>query len=179
MAAPDGKRAADLLDRDFTATAPNRTWVMDFTYVRTWAGFCYVAFILDVFAQKIVAWNVASTKTVELVNTPLRMALWQRDREGHPVVRGELIGHADVGSQYTSIAFTDHLAGEGIRPSIGSVADAYDNALMECVIGLFKTEAVRTTIFHPGPAEPSATSSSPPPDGSTGTTTDACTDPLA
>jgi len=151
VAARDGKRAADLPDRDFTATAPNRTWVMDFTYVRTWAGFCYVAFILDVFAQKIVAWNVASTKTVELVNTPLRMALWQRDREGHPVVRGELIGHADAGSQYTSIAFTDHLAGEGIRPSIGSVADAYDNALMECVIGLFKTEAVRTTIFHPGP----------------------------
>jgi transposase InsO family protein len=149
--AKDGKRAGDLLDRDFTATAPNRTWVMDFTYVRTWAGFVYVAFILDVFAQKIVAWNVAPTKAVELVDAPVRMALWQRGREGHPVVPGELIGHADAGSQYTSITFTDHLAEEGIRPSIGSVADAYDNALMECVIGLFKTECIRTTIFHAGP----------------------------
>lgn len=149
--AKDGKRAGDLLDRDFTAAAPNRTWVMDFTYVRTWVGFVYVAFILDVFAQKIVAWNVAPTKAVELVDVPLRMALWQRGREGHPVVRGELIGHADAGSQYTSITFTDHLADEGIRPSIGSVADAYDNALMECVIGLFKTECIRTTVFHAGP----------------------------
>ncbi|MCW4600186.1 IS3 family transposase [Janibacter hoylei] len=149
--AKDGTRAGDLLDRDFTAEAPNRTWVMDFTYVRTWAGFVYVAFVLDVFAQKIVAWNVAATKAVELVDVPVRMALWQRGREGHPVVRGELIGHADAGSQYTSITFTDHLADEGIRPSIGSVADAYDNALMECVIGLFKTECIRTTVFHPGP----------------------------
>lgn len=147
----DGRRAGDLLDRDFTAPAPNRTWVMDFTYVRTWAGFVYVAFILDVFAQRIVAWNVASTKAVELVDVPLRMALWQRDREGRPVVPGELIGHADAGSQYTSIAFTDHLADAGIRPSIGTVADAYDNALMECVIGLYKTECVRTTVFHAGP----------------------------
>ena len=149
--AKDGKRAGDLLDRDFTAAAPNRTWVMDFTYVRTWVGFVYTAFIVDVFAQRIVAWNVASTKAVDLVDVPLRMALWQRGREGHPVVRGELIGHADAGSQYTSITFTDHLADEGIRPSIGSVADAYDNALMECVIGLYKTECIRTTIFHAGP----------------------------
>jgi transposase InsO family protein len=147
----DGNRAGDLLDRDFTAVAPNRTWVMDFTYVRTWAGFVYVAFILDVFAQRIVAWNIASTKAVELVDTPLRMALWQRGREGNPVVPGELIGHADAGSQYTAIAFTEHLAAEGIRPSIGSVADAYDNALMECVIGLYKTECIQTTIFHTGP----------------------------
>jgi len=147
----DGKRAGDLLDRNFTAPAPNRTWVMDFTYVRTWAGFGYVAFILDVYAQRIIAWNVAPTKAVELVDVPLRMALWQRGREGHPVVRGELVGHADAGSQYTSITFTDHLADAGVRPSIGSVADAYDNALMECVIGLYKTECIRTTIFHPGP----------------------------
>ena len=178
--AADGKRAGDLLDRNFTATAPNRTWVMDFTYVRTWAGFGYVALILDAFAQKIVAWNVGSTKAVELVDAPLRMALWQREREGHPVVRGELIGHADAGSQYTSIAFTDHLADEGIRPSIGSVADAYDNALMECVIGLFKTECVcAPRSSTPGPTEPCPTSSTPPPAGSTGTTSDACTASLA
>ncbi len=120
----DGRRAGDLLNRDFSAAAPNRTWVMDFTYVRTWAGFVYVSFVVDVFAQKIVGWHAATSKDVELVMTPLRMATWQRRRDGHPVERGELIGHADAGSQYTSIKFTDHLDLEGIRPSIGSVADA-------------------------------------------------------
>ena len=77
-------RAGDLLDRDFTAAAPNRTWVTDFTYVRTWAGFTYVAFIVDVYAQRIVAWHAATTKQTDLVMIPLRMALWQRDREGQP-----------------------------------------------------------------------------------------------
>jgi putative transposase len=149
--AKNGKRAGDLLDRNFTAPAPNRTWVMDFTYVRCWVGFVYVAFIVDVFAQKIVAWNAATSKDVDLVMTPLRMALWQRDREGHPVVAGQLIGHSDAGSQYTAIRFAEHLDIEGIKPSIGSVGDAYDNALMECVIGLFKTECIRTTVFQPGP----------------------------
>lgn len=149
--AADGRRAGDLLNRDFTACAPNRTWVMDFTYVRTWAGFVYVAFIVDVFAQMIVAWNAATTKQTDLVMTPLRMALWQRAREGHPIVPGTLIGHADAGSQYTAVRFTEHLELEGLRPSIGSVGDAYDNALMECVIGLYKTECIRTTVFQPGP----------------------------
>ena len=112
--------------------------------------------------------------------TPLRMAIWQRDREGHPIVPGELIGHADAGSQYTAIRFTEHLDLEGIRPSIGSVGDAYDNALMECVIGLYKTECIRTTVFHAGPyRDASPTSSTPPPAGSTGTTTAACTAALA
>ena len=97
--AKDGHRAGDLLNRDFTACAPNRTWVMDFTYVRTWAGFVYVAFIVDVFAQMIVAWNAATTKQTDLVMTPLRMAIWQRAREGRPIVPGTLIGHADAGSQ--------------------------------------------------------------------------------
>ena len=124
--AADGTRAGDLLDRQFTAIAPNRVWVTDFTYCRTWAGFVYVAFIVDVFAQKIVAWHCATTKDVELVMTPLRMATWQRQREGRPVVPGELIGHADAGSQYTSIRFAEHLALVGLRPSIGSVGDAYD-----------------------------------------------------
>jgi putative transposase len=148
--AKDGRRAGDLLDRDFTAAAPNLTWVTDFTYVRTWAGFAYVAFIVDVFAQKIVAWHAATTKTVDLVMVPLRMALWQRDREGHRPMLGELICHSDAGSQYTSLVFTEHLELEGIRPSIGSVGDAYDNALMETVNGLYKTECIRTTVFHPG-----------------------------
>ncbi|MFA7266264.1 MAG: IS3 family transposase [Candidatus Nanopelagicales bacterium] len=147
----DGKRAGDLLDRDFTAAAPNSTWVTDFTYVRTWAGFTYVAFIVDVFAQKIVAWHASTSKDSDLAMIPLRMALWQRDRDGQPTTPGELIMHSDAGSQYTSIRFTDHLAIEGIRPSIGSVGDAYDNALMECINGLYKTECIRTTIFHAGP----------------------------
>lgn len=147
----DGRRAGDLLNRDFTASAPNRTWVMDFTYVRAWTGFVYVAFVLDVFAQRIVAWNASTTKDTDLVMSPLRMAIWQRARDGHPIEPGELIGHADAGSQYTSIRFTEHLGIEGIRPSIGSVGDAFDNALMECVIGLYKTECIRTTVFHPDP----------------------------
>lgn len=149
--AKDGKRAGDLLDRDFTATAPNRVWVTDFTYVRTWAGWVYVAFILDVFAQRIVAWHAATVKDVDLVMTPLRMAIWHRDRQGHPLVAEQLIHHSDAGSQYTSVKLTEHLALEGIRPSIGSVGDAYDNALMETVNGLYKAECVRTTVFHDGP----------------------------
>ena len=149
--AKGGKRAGDLLDRDFTAPAPNCTWVMDSTYCRTWAGFVYVSFIVDVFAQKIVAWHAATSKDVELVMTPLRMAIWQRQREGHPIERDELIGHSDAGSQYTSITFTEHLETRGHPPSIGTVADEYDNSLMETVIGLFKTECIRTTVFHSGP----------------------------
>jgi putative transposase len=147
----DGRRAGDLLNRQFRASAPNRVWVADFTYCRTWAGFCYVAFIVDVFAQRIVAWHAMTSKITDLVLVPLRIALWDRDRHGHPVGPGELICHSDAGSQYTSIRFTEHLALEDIAPSIGTVGDAYDNALMEGVIGLFKTECVRTTIFHAGP----------------------------
>jgi putative transposase len=97
--AKDGKRAGDLLNRDFSAAAPNHTWVMDFTYVRTWVGFVYVAFIVDVFAQKILAWNAATVRDTDLVMTPLKMAIWQRDREGHPIMHGQLIGHSDAGSR--------------------------------------------------------------------------------
>jgi putative transposase len=149
--ARDGTRAGDLLNRDFTAPAPNRTWVMDFTYCRTWVGFVYVAFIVDVFAQRIVAWHAATVRDAELVLTPLKMAIWQRGREGHPITPGELIGHSDAGRQYTAIRFTEHLELEGGKPSIGSVGDAYDNCLMESIIGLFKTECIRTTVFHAGP----------------------------
>lgn len=97
--AKDGKRAGDLLDRVFTAGAPNCVWVTDFTYVRTWAGFVYVAFIVDVFAQRIVAWHASTSKATDLVMIPLRMALWERDRQGHPAIPGELIHHSDAGSQ--------------------------------------------------------------------------------
>jgi len=149
--AKDGHRAGDLLDRNFTAAAPNLVWVTDFTYCRTWTGFVYVAFIVDVFAQRIVAWHASTSKATDLVMIPLRMGLWQRDREGHPVVPGELIQHSDAGSQYTSVRFTEHLALEQIQPSIGSVGDAFDNALMETINGLYKAECIRTTVFHDGP----------------------------
>lgn len=147
----DGVQAGDLLNRDFTATAPNRVWVTDFTYVRTWAGWVYVAFIVDCYSQKIVSWRAATSKHTDLVMIPLRIALWQRDRDGHPPVPGELIHHSDAGSQCTSLHLTEHLALERIRPSIGTVGDAYDNALMETIIGLYKAECVRTTVLHASP----------------------------
>jgi putative transposase len=146
----DGKRAGDLLDRDFTAPAPNTRWVADFTYVRTWAGFVYVALVVDVYAQRIIGWHAATTKATDLVLVPLRIAMWDRDRQGHPVQRGTLVHHSDAGSQYTSVRFTEHLELAGIAPSIGSVGDAYDNALMECLIGLYKTECISTDLFHHG-----------------------------
>ena len=149
--AKDGIRAGDLLDRDFSAPAPNLVWVTDFTYCKTWAGFVYVAFIVDVYAQRIVAWHASASKATDLVMIPLRMALWQRDREGHPTTAGELIHHSDAGSQYTSIRLSEHLALEEIRPSIGSVGDAYDNALMETINGVYKAECIRTTVSHEGP----------------------------
>ncbi|OYD61489.1 transposase InsO family protein [Rhodococcus sp. OK302] len=137
----DSRRAPDLLDRDFTADAPNRTWVTDFTYCRTWAGFVYVAFVIDCFSRAIVGWHASTVKDTAMVTTALKMALWRRDHGGHRV-RDGLIHHSDAGSQYTSISFAETLALEGIAASIGSVGDAYDNALAESTIGLFKTEAV-------------------------------------
>jgi transposase InsO family protein len=97
--AKDGRRAGDLLNRNFAAPAPNRRWVADFTYCRSWAGFCYVAFIVDVFAQRIVGWHAATTKITDLVLTPLRIALWDRERQGTPVEPGQLLNHSDAGSQ--------------------------------------------------------------------------------
>ena len=147
----DGIRAGDLLNRDFTAPRPDHTWVMDFTYCRTWAGWVYVAFIVDVYSQRIVAWHAQTSKHVELVMIPLRMALWERGRQGHPILPDQLRAHSDAGSQYVSLAYTDKLALDGIAPSIGSVGDAYDNALMETINGLYKAECIRTTVFHNGP----------------------------
>jgi len=149
--ASDGIRAGDLLNRQFSAAEPNRVWVTDFTYCRTWAGWVYVVFIIDVFSRRIVAWHASTSKTVDLVTIPLRMALWQRKREGRPVKAAELIHHSDAGSQYTSVKLTEKLVLENIAASIGSVGDAYDNALVESANGLYKTECIRTTIFHSGP----------------------------
>ena len=151
IASADGVRATDLLNRQFSAAEPNRVWVTDFTYCRTWAGWVYVVFIIDVFSRRIVAWHASTSKTVDLVTIPLRMALWQREREGHSVKAAELIHHSDAGSQYTSVMLTERLKLEEIAASIGSVGDAYDNALAESANGLYKTECIRTTIFHAGP----------------------------
>jgi transposase InsO family protein len=149
---PNAVRAPDLLGRDFTARAPNLRWVADFTYVRTWNGFTYVSFVIDCYSRAIVGWHAATSKTTPLVTTALRMGLWRRDRAGHAIGDGELIHHSDAGSQFTSVAFAETLALEGIAGSIGSVGDAYDNALAESTIGLYKNEAIREdSPFRNGP----------------------------
>jgi putative transposase len=149
--AKDGRRAGDLLNRDFSAPHPNHSWVTDFTYVATWSGFSYVAFAIDLFSRALVGWQVSTVKDTAFVESCLKMALWRRDHAGHAVERG-MIHHADAGSQYTSIRFTETLALEGLLPSIGSVGDAYDNAAAESVMGLFKNEAIaKGSPFRVGP----------------------------
>ncbi|MBF6229616.1 IS3 family transposase [Nocardia abscessus] len=139
--AKDGVRATDKLNRDFTAAAPNLVWVADFTYVSTWSGWAYVAFVFDAYSRAIVGWTAAATKTTALVSKALNMAVWRRERYGYPVEPG-LIFHTDAGSQYVSVKFTESLALHGLSASVGSVGDAYDNALAESIIGLFKTEVI-------------------------------------
>ena len=130
-------RPKDLVKRNFTAAAPNRLWVADFTYVATWSGFVYVAFIIDAFSKMIVGWNVSIRMTTDLVLSALECALWSREPGG------DLVCHNDAGSQYLSIAYSERLAEAGIAASVGSVADAYDNALAETINGLFKAEVIR------------------------------------
>lgn len=135
------RRPRDLVDRDFSADRPNRLWVSDFTYVMTWSGVVYVAFVIDVFSRRIVGWKADTSMKTELVLDTLEMALWSRDRDGIPLAEG-MISHSDAGSQYTSFALTTRLVDAGIDPSVGSVGDAYDNALAETTIGLYKTEKI-------------------------------------
>lgn len=142
IADPHHERAADRLRRDFTAARPNATWVADFTYVATWCGVVYVAFVVDVYSRAIVGWAASTTKQTTLVLDALDMALWRRTRTGRPIEPG-LIHHSDAGSQYTSFRFTAHLMSTGIDASIGTVGDALDNALMESQIGLYKTELIK------------------------------------
>ena len=124
---PGHERAADLIRRDFTAPAPDRRWVADFTQVATLAGTVYVAFVVDIFSRMFAGWAAARHKRAKLVLDALDMALWHRDHGGHPVSAG-LVHHSDAGAQYTCIAFTAHLAAEGVVPSIGTVGDALDKA---------------------------------------------------
>jgi len=134
-------RPADLVERDFTATRPNQLWVADLTYITTWSGFVYAAFVIDVFSRRIVGWRVSASLRSDLALDALDQALYaRRDTEN-------LIHHSDRGVQYLSIRYTEKLADAGIEPSVGSVGDSYDNALAESIIGLYKTEVIR----HSGP----------------------------
>ena len=132
----DAPRPADLVEREFTASAPNELWVADITYVATWHGLVYVAFVIDVYSRMIVGWRALNTLKTDLVLDALEQALYARTgTEG-------LVHHSDRGSQYLSIRYTERLAEAGIESSVGSVGDSYDNAMAESIIGLFKTESI-------------------------------------
>jgi len=131
------ERPADLVQRDFTATAPNQLWVADITYIATWRGFAYAAFVIDVFSRAIVGWRVSTSLRSDLALDALEQALHDRRTDGR------LVHHSDRGTQYLSIRYTERLAEAGLEPSVGSVGDSYDNALAESIIGLYKTEIIR------------------------------------
>jgi putative transposase len=134
-------RPADLVSRQFAPPAPNRLWVADLTYVSTWSGFAYVAFVIDAYARRILGWRVAATMATTMVLDSIEQAIWIRTREG-VLELNEVVHHSDRGSQYTSIRFTERLAEAGIQPSVGAVGSSYDNALAETIIGLYKTELI-------------------------------------
>jgi transposase InsO family protein len=134
-------RPLDRVNRQFQAKRPNELWVADFTYVATWTGFVYVAFVIDVFARRIIGWRVARSMHTELVLDALEQALWARSG-----TKG-VVHHSDRGRQYLSIRYTERLAEAGAELSVGSIGDSYDNALAETIIGLYKTEV----IHHRGP----------------------------
>jgi transposase InsO family protein len=129
----------DRVNRQFHAPRPNALWLSDFTYVATWQGFVYVAFVIDAFARRIVGWRVSRTAHASFVLDALEQALHER----RPVQGSGLVHHSDRGVQYVSIRYTERLADAGIEPSVGSVGDSYDNALAETINGLYKTEVIR------------------------------------
>ena len=145
---PSAVRAPDLVNRNFTATRPNQLWVADFTYCSTWSGIVYVAFITDVFSRRIVGWKAARSMTAQLVIDALNTAAWTRCHSS----LANLTCHTDVGSQYTSISYTDRLSDFNIDPSIGTVGDSYDNAMAESMFAIFKTELFRNpaVLVHYG-----------------------------
>jgi len=127
----------DRVNRQFRAPAPNMLWVSDFTYVATWSGFAYVAFVIDTFARRIVGWRVSRSAHAGFVLDALEQALCERRPVG-----GRLVHHSDRGAQYVCIKYSERLAEAGIEPSVGSVGDSYDNALAETINGLYKAEVV-------------------------------------
>jgi transposase InsO family protein len=135
----ESARPLDLVDRDFRVGRPNELWVSDLTYVATWRGFVYVAFVIDAFARRIVGWRVSTSLRSDLALDALEQAISEREDDQE----GRLVHHSDRGGQYLSIRYTERLAEAGIEPSVGSKGDSYDNALAETVIGLFKTEVIR------------------------------------
>ena len=139
---PAVARAADLVQRQFGPPAPNRLWVADLTYVSTWSGFAYVAFVVDAYARRILGWRVAATMATSMVLDGIEQAIWTRQQEGVMDLKA-VVHHTDRGSQYTSIRFTERLAQAGIQPSVGAVGSSYDNALAETINGLYKTELIR------------------------------------
>jgi len=142
IADPGAARPADLVGRRFGPVAPNRLWVADLTYVLTWSGFAYVAFVTDAYARRILGWRVASTMATTMVLDSIEQAIWTRQRDGILDLK-DVVHHTDRGSQYTSIRFTERLAEAGIQPSVGAVGSSYDNALAETINGLYKTELIK------------------------------------
>jgi putative transposase len=136
--ADSSARPADLVERDFSATRPNQLWVADLTYVATWSGFVYVAFVVDAFSRFIVGWQASRSLRTDLALDALEMAIWRRQAQ----LEG-LVHHSDRGSQYLSIRYTERLAEVGAVTSVGSRGDSFDNALAETIIGLYKTELIR------------------------------------
>ena len=138
---PAANRPPDLVNRDFSAAAPNKLWLVDFTYVSTWAGMAFTAFVSDACSRRIVGWRTAGSMPTELPLDALEMALWTRSCAGEDI--SGVVHHSDAGSQYTSIRYSDRLLDAGAVASIGTVGDSYDNAQAESLIGLYKAECVR------------------------------------
>jgi len=141
---PQAQRRPDLVKRDFSAAAPNRLWVGDLSYLRCWEGVVYFAFVLDAFSRKIVGWQLAPHMRTDLVLDALRMALGQRESGAD----FELVHHTDRGSQYTSVDYTQELDDNGVLASVGSVGDAYDNAMAESFVDTFKTELIADRVWR-------------------------------
>jgi putative transposase len=141
---PRALRAPDLVDRDFNAAGPDQLWVADFTYLRCWEGMVFFSFVIDAYSRRVVGWQFASHMRTDLVLDALRMALARRPA-GADV---QLIHHSDAGSQYTSYAFSQVLDDHGVLASIGSVGDAYDNAMAESFVDTFKTELISDRIWQ-------------------------------
>ncbi|WP_083148359.1 IS3 family transposase, partial [Mycobacterium intermedium] len=142
IADPTAARPPDLVNRRFGPPAPNRLWVADLTYVSTWSGFAYVAFVVDAYARRILGWRVAATMATSMVLDAIEHAIWRRQQGGIFDLK-DVVHHTDRGSQYTSIRFTERLAEAGIQPSVGAVGSSYDNALAETINGLYKTELIK------------------------------------
>ncbi len=142
----------DRVNRQFRASRPNQLWVSDFTYVSTWQGFVYVAFVIDVFARRIVGWRVSRSMTTDFVLDALEQALYARKPQDVA-----LIHHSDRGSQYVSIRYTERLSEAGIEPSVGSKGDSYDNALAETMNGLYKAEGIHRQSWKTADAVERAT----------------------